>query len=74
VTGRQEATMTEVLDSEVMDDTFQDDATIREVLALIDQGLGGITDRNLVPTSEVADLLLDVRTLLSKLDAKVSTN
>jgi hypothetical protein len=66
--------MTEVLESEVMDDTLQDDTTIREVLALIDQGLGGITDRNLVPTSEVADLLLDMRTLLARLDAKVSTN
>lgn len=39
--------------------------TIEEALALIDQGLGGLTERQLVSASEVADLLLDVRSLLS---------
>lgn len=39
---------------------------ISEALALIDQGLGTLLDRQLVSTNEVADLLLDVRTLLSK--------
>ncbi len=38
---------------------------IEEALALIDQGLGGLTERQLVSASEVADLLLDVRSLLS---------
>ena len=38
---------------------------IDEALALIDQGLGGLTERQLVSASEVADLLLDVRSLLS---------
>ena len=66
--------MTEVLDTEVLDTELQGDTTIREALDLIDQGLGCISDRNLVSTSEVADLLLDVRTVLSKLDAQVSTN
>lgn len=38
---------------------------VEEALALIDQGLGGLTERQLVSASEVADLLLDVRSLLS---------
>jgi hypothetical protein len=38
---------------------------IDEALALIDRGLGDMTHRELVSTDEVADLLLDVRTLLS---------
>ena len=46
----------------------------REALNLIDRGLGDISERSLVSTSEVADLLLDVRSVLSKLDAEVSTN
>lgn len=82
--------MTEVLGTDVLDTelegtelhaaavqggaALQSDTTIREALDLIDQGLGDISDRNLVSTSEVADLLLDVRTVLSKLDAQVSTN
>lgn len=66
--------MTEVLDAQVMDPEAQGESAIREALELIDQGLGGISDRNLVPTSEVADLLLDVRTLLSKAGASISTN
>lgn len=40
-------------------------ATIEEAVALIDKGLGGLTERQLVSASEVADLLLDVRSLLS---------
>lgn len=39
--------------------------TIEEALALIDKGLGGLTERQLVSATEVADLLLDVRSLLS---------
>lgn len=52
--------MTEVVDVDVIDIT-----SIEEALALIDQGLGVMTDRQLVSTSEVTDLLLDVRALLS---------
>ncbi len=40
-------------------------ASISEALALIDAGLGGLTERNLVSASEVTDLLLDVRSVLS---------
>ncbi len=39
--------------------------SIEEALALIDKGLGVMIDRQLVSTSEVTDLLLDVRALLS---------
>ena len=39
---------------------------INEALAIIDKGLGDMTpSRPLVSTDEVADLLLDVRTLLA---------
>ena len=38
---------------------------ITEALAIIDRGLGEMLHRELVSTDEVADLLLDVRTLLS---------
>lgn len=37
---------------------------INEALAVIDRGLGEMQHRNLVSTSEVADLLLDLRLLL----------
>ncbi|MCC6224906.1 MAG: hypothetical protein IT195_00690 [Microthrixaceae bacterium] len=40
--------------------------TITEALALIDRGLGSIAERSIVSASEVADLLLDVRTLLTR--------
>jgi hypothetical protein len=38
---------------------------ISEALAIIDRGLGDMLHRELVSTDEVADLLLDVRSLLS---------
>lgn len=38
---------------------------ITEALAVIDRGLGDMLHRELVSTDEVADLLLDVRTLLA---------
>ena len=42
----------------------QELTSIDEALALIDQGLGDMLHRELVSTSEVSDLLLDVRALL----------
>jgi hypothetical protein len=47
-----------------MTETTEFDA-INEALAVIDEGLNGIRERALVSTDEVADLLLDVRTLLT---------
>jgi len=41
-------------------------ASIGDALELIDKGLGVMTDRQLVSTDEVTDLLLDVRALLSE--------
>jgi len=66
--------MTEVRELPADDTAPSDDGSIREAMALIDRGLGDISDRSIVSTSEVADLLLDVRGLLSRLDAHVSTN
>lgn len=41
---------------------------ITQAIALIDGGLGTLVDRQLVSSSEVTDLLLDVRALLAGLD------
>ncbi|MGI9596899.1 MAG: hypothetical protein ACR2QK_12105 [Acidimicrobiales bacterium] len=57
--------MTELEELEVTDLATIDETPIEEALALIDKGLGGLTERQLVSASEVADLLLDVRSLLS---------
>lgn len=50
----------------------QEFKTISEALALIDQGLGDMLHRELVSTDEVADLLLDVRSLLSAPAAEIT--
>lgn len=42
--------------------------SITEALALIDQGLGDLAARSLMSSAEVADLLLDVRGLLTRVD------
>jgi hypothetical protein len=43
---------------------------ITKAIALIDGGLGTMTERQLVSASEVTDLLLDVRGLLAGLDTE----
>jgi hypothetical protein len=43
----------------------RDGAVISEALAVIDKALGEMLNRELVSTDEVADLLLDVRLLLT---------
>ncbi|WP_334144902.1 hypothetical protein [Rhabdothermincola sp.] len=45
--------------------TVEASGAISEALALIDRGLGDMMHRELVSTDEVADLLLDVRLLLT---------
>ena len=45
--------------------TEHQDAVIAEALTVIDGALGRMMSRELVSSSEVADLLLDVRTLLT---------
>lgn len=46
-------------------DTLERDV-IAEALAVIDKSLGQLTHRELVSTSEMTDLLLDMRSLLSE--------
>ncbi len=46
-------------------ETRELDEMISEALAVIDKGLGDLLHRELVSSNEVADLLLDVRTLLA---------
>ena len=48
-----------------MTDTAAPEIVVQEARAIIDQALGTMQQRNLVPTDEVADLLLDLRLLLS---------
>jgi hypothetical protein len=54
--------MTEQLDRSATD---SHDAVITEALAVIDNALGNMLSRELVSSNEVADLLLDVRTVLT---------
>ena len=46
-------------------DTLEAAQVIAEALAVIDRGLSEMLHRELVSTDEVADLLLDVRTVLA---------
>ena len=48
-----------------------DTATIDEIKAIIDRGLGTTKSRELIASSEVADLLLDLRLLLPTSDAAI---
>ena len=50
-----------------MTDTRESES-ILEAVALIDRGLGDYSDRSLLSSAEAADLLLDVRTLLTRVD------
>lgn len=47
---------------------LKDFTRIEEAMDIIDAGLGDMTDRQMVSTSEVTDLLLDVRMLLAGLE------
>jgi hypothetical protein len=58
-----------------MTDVKELDEQVAEALALIDRGLGDMLHRELVSTDEVADLLLDVRSLLASVpDAEAAAN
>ena len=56
-----------------MTDT-KDLTQITEALAVIDRGLGDMLHRELVSTDEVADLLLDVRSILAAAAVEPATN
>lgn len=60
--------------TEVSELDIENDGSIREAMQMIDRGLGDISERNLVSTSEMADLLLDVRSMLARLAPEVSVN
>ena len=51
--------------TEQLDRQAPNDVVIAEALAVIDEALGRIMARELMSSGEVADLLLDVRTLLT---------
>jgi hypothetical protein len=57
-----------------MTETHTLDEAISEALAVIDKGLGDLLHRELVSSNEVADLLLDVRTLLANPGSADSDN
>jgi len=48
-----------------MTDTREANAVIAEALSVIDKALSGMLNRELVSSGEVADVLLDVRSLLT---------
>jgi len=48
-----------------MTDTREGSAVIAEALSVIDKALSGVLNRELVSSGEVADVLLDVRSLLT---------
>ena len=60
--------MTESVDQTQTNESH--DAVIAEALAVIDQALGRVSARDVVSSVEVADLLLDVRTLLTAVPAE----
>lgn len=60
--------VTEQLARPEVDDS--NDHVIEDALAVIDQALGRMMGRELVSSGEVADLLLDVRTLLTAVPAE----
>jgi len=49
----------------IRSDAASNDAVLNEALGVIDGALAKMMQRDLVSTGEVADLLLDVRTLLT---------
>lgn len=53
-----------------MTDTKERDELLSEVLALVDRGLYEMQHRELVSTDEVADLLLDLRLLLTAMEVE----
>ncbi len=54
-----------------MTETAVPEIVIQEALAVIDQALGTMQQRELVSTDEVADLLLDLRLLLAAAPAPI---
>ena len=51
-----------------MSETLEKVEAINQALEIIDKGLGSMHTRELVSTSEVSDLLLDMRSILTAAD------
>ena len=51
-----------------MSETLEKVEAISQALRIIDQGLGSMHTRELVSTSEVSDLLLDMRSIMTAAD------
>lgn len=51
-----------------MTETLEKVEAINQALQIIDKGLGAMHTRELVSTSEVSDLLLDMRSILTAAD------
>jgi hypothetical protein len=66
--------MTEVLETEILETAVVESVTMQEALNLIDRGLSDASDRSLVSAVEFTDLLLDVRSILVRLDAAAHAN
>ena len=60
----QQITTTQIIDLP-LDDQAQREAVLAEAVSVIDSALAGMMQRELVSSGEVADLLLDVRMLLT---------
>lgn len=60
----QQITTTQIIDLP-LDDQAQREAVLAEAVSVIDGALAGMMQRELVSSGEVADLLLDVRMLLT---------
>jgi hypothetical protein len=59
-------TVDEPMELNMTTETLEASQVIAEALAVIDRGLSEMLHRELVSTDEVADLLLDVRTILAE--------
>jgi len=45
--------------------------TVRSAIGLVEGGLQGVLDRELISSAEVADLLLDLRSVLTRLESEL---
>ena len=57
--------MTDQTTSATLDRSGDESEIVQDALAVIDEALGRMMQRDLVSSGEVADLLLDVRSLLT---------
>ncbi|MEI7885908.1 MAG: hypothetical protein WCJ04_00825 [Actinomycetes bacterium] len=65
---------TTVLEASVLDEPLSEEVTMQQALNLIDRGLSDASDRSLVSATEFTNLLLDVRSILVRLEASPHRN